>query len=116
MRVFASVAVALSLITTAGCSRGAADAQKSATHTVVMDGTRFQPDDLTVNVGDSIVWINKDPFPHTATSEAGGFDSDEIESGQSWTFEASKAGESRYICTLHRTMKGMLRVKERNGG
>src|SRR5262245_50103108 len=111
MRVFASVAVALSLIGTSGCSRGAADAQKSTTHTVVTDGTHFQPDDLTVNVGDSIVWVNKDPFPHTATSQAGGFDSGEIESDKSWRFKASKAGEFPYICTLHRTMKGMLRVK-----
>jgi plastocyanin len=110
MRVTASIAVILSLLST-GCSRGAVDAQKSTSQTVVIDGTRFQPAELSVNVGDSIVWVNKDPFPHTATSATGGFDSGEIASEKSWTFKAVKAGEFPYVCTLHRNMKGILRVK-----
>jgi len=107
----ASIAMALGLLATAGCSGPAVDAQKSTTHKVVIDGTRFQPEDLTVAVGDSIVWVNDDPFPHTATSTAGGFDSDEIASSKSWTFKAAKAGDFPYVCTLHRNMKGTLHVK-----
>ena len=58
-----------------------------------------------------MVWVNKDPFPHTATSKAGGFDSGEIAAAKSWKFVAAKTGEFEYICTLHPTMKGKLRVE-----
>ena len=111
MRFVASIAVALSLIVTTSCSRPAVDAQKGATHRVVIDGTRFQPDELTIAVGDSIVWVNNDPFPHTATSTDADFDSGEIAPTKSWTFKAVKAGDFPYVCTLHRSMKGTVHVK-----
>jgi plastocyanin len=47
-------------------------ARKPKTHTVVIEGTTFAPASLTIASGDSVVWLNKDPFPHTATSKAGG--------------------------------------------
>ena len=81
------------------------------THTVAMEGTAFQPVALTVKAGESIVWINKDPFPHTVTSSAGGFDSKPLEPAQSWAYVASKPGEFSYTCSLHPTMKGTLRVE-----
>jgi plastocyanin len=82
-----------------------------ATHTVTIEGTRFQPEVLTVEVGDSMAWVNKDPFPHTVTSRAGGFDSHEIQPGNSWTYTARTKGVFPYICTLHPTMRAMLRVQ-----
>jgi plastocyanin len=103
--------VALALLI-CGSSAGAATCKApSTTHTVPIDGLAFQPPALTVKVGDSIVWINKDPFPHTVTSQAGGFDSHPLQQAQSWTYVASKKGEFSYICTLHPTMKGTLRVE-----
>jgi plastocyanin len=81
------------------------------THTVPIDGLAYQPAALTVKVGDSVVWINKDPFPHTVTSQTGGFDSQPLQPAQSWTYVASKKGEFSYVCTLHPTMKGTLRVE-----
>ena len=94
-----------------GIGPGAAALQKPATHTVTIDGTSYQPQSLTVNVGDEVVWVNKDPFPHTVTSKSGGFDSHEIEPDKSWKYTAAKKGDFDYICTLHRTMKGTLVVK-----
>jgi plastocyanin len=86
-------------------------ARKPKTHTVLLEATGFTPANLTVAAGDSIVWVNKDPFPHTATSKEGGFDSKQIQSGKSWKYVASKKGEFPYVCTLHPTMKGVLQVK-----
>ncbi len=92
--------------------RGAAtQARQRKTHTVTIDGTTFQPELLTVAAGDTVVWINKDPFPHTATSKAGAFDSGTIAPEKSWTFRTVKKGEFDYICTLHPTMKARLTVK-----
>ena len=89
----------------------AADVPKPVTHTVTIEGTGFQPAMLTVKAGDSVVWVNKDPFPHTAVSKDAGLDSKEIGAGASWKFVAATKGEFPYICTLHQTMKGVLRVQ-----
>ena len=81
------------------------------THTVSIDGTAFTPAVLTVKVGDSVVWVNQDPFPHTVTSAAGVFDSKALQPKTSWTYTATKAGELPYVCSFHPTMKGTLRVE-----
>ena len=87
----------------------AAPASKPSKHTVVMEAVAFQPKALTIKVGDSVVWVNRDPFPHTATSEA--FDSKVIAAGSSWTYTAKAPDEFPYVCTLHPTMKATLRVR-----
>lgn len=82
-----------------------------ATHTVTIDATAYAPQELAVNVGDTIVWVNKDPFPHTVTSPSGGFDSKSIAPGESWRYKATRKGAYPYVCTFHPTMKGTLRVR-----
>jgi plastocyanin len=101
-------AVALDLLVESRIPRAAG---RPATHTVTIEGTRFQPDELMIAPGEAVVWINRDPFPHTVTATAGAFDSKEIQPGSSWTYKAPKKGELTYVCTLHPTMKGTLRVK-----
>jgi plastocyanin len=89
----------------------AADEPRSKTHTVTIEGMRFQPERLTVARGDTVVWINKDLVPHTATSKAGGFDSQIIEPETSWKLAAQTRGEFAYVCTFHPTMTAMLLVE-----
>lgn len=79
-------------------------------HVVIMEGTQYAPTALTVRRGETVVWKNKDPFPHTVTAP-GVFDSHSIAAGKSWKYRARRAGEFPYVCTLHPTMKGMLRVE-----
>ena len=105
------VVAALGLLSCGSNPGAAADAPKPATHTVTIEGTSFQPAMLTVKAGDSVVWVNKDPFPHTATSEAGRFDSAIIAPDKSWTYTPKRKGKFPYICTLHTTMKATLRVE-----
>ncbi|QNA88237.1 cupredoxin family copper-binding protein [Massilia sp. Dwa41.01b] len=80
-------------------------------HTVLIDGMRFIPQTLEVKRGDTVVWRNKDPFPHTATAPGGGPASPAIAAGASWKFVARARGRYPYLCTLHRTMTGTLVVK-----
>ena len=87
-----------------------ATASKPATHTVLIDGTKYVPETLTVRRGDTVVWINKDPFPHTVTAP-GKFDSHDIAANGSWKYVARAAGDYAYICTLHPNMKGALKVE-----
>jgi plastocyanin len=107
----AVLAVALGLLASSGPA-SAGPAAKPKTHTVTIEGTRFEPANLTVAPGDVIVWVNKDPFPHTVTSKAGRFDSGAIAPDASWKLVARRQrGELPYVCTYHPTMTGTLRVK-----
>lgn len=87
-------------------------AASNSTHTVTMEGVRFEPPSLTVAVGDTITWTNKDPFPHTVTGASGGFDSKNIDPGKSWRYTPRRVGDFPYVCTLHPTMKGVLHVEK----
>ena len=109
MRV-ATLAVAATVIV---CVVGliADERPTSKTHTVTMENMRFQPEHLTVARGDTVVWVNKDLVPHTATSKTGGFDSRIIQAEKSWKFTVRKKGDFAYVCTFHPTMTALLRVK-----
>ena len=107
-----SAALSFAILALLSCSRGQAAAPaQPVTHTVSIENMQFQPATLTVKAGDSVVWVNKDMFPHTATSTSDAFDSGQIEAGASWTFRAATTGEFPYVCSLHPTMGGTLRVE-----
>jgi plastocyanin len=83
----------------------------AATHVVVIENMRFNPSDLTVNIGDSVVWVNKDLFPHTASASSKTFDSGSIGSGGAWRYKASQAGSYPYVCRFHPVMHCTLTVR-----
>ena len=87
-----------------------AESGKAAPHTVAIDGTAYVPETIVVKKGDTVTWVNKDPFPHTVTA-AGKFDSKSIAANGKWSYRAKTAGEFPYICTLHPNMKGTLKVE-----
>jgi plastocyanin len=104
----AGVAAGIAAIVLAG--NGAALAVGPRTHQIVIQGLQYVPETLKVKRGDVVVWVNKDPFPHTVTA-AGAFDSKSIAADKSWRFTASRAGTFAYICTLHSNMKATLQVE-----
>ena len=90
---------------------GVAAVDGARMHEVAIQGLAYVPETLTVRPGDVVVWTNKDPFPHTVTA-AGAFDFGPIAAGKSWRFTVGKKpGTHPYLCTLHTTMKGTLRVE-----
>jgi plastocyanin len=109
LEIAAVVIVALALLSFSR-ARGA-PATKPVTHRVAIEGMQFRPEVVSVSRGDSIVWTNNDLFPHTVTAKSGAFDSHEIKPGESWTYRAAKASELDYVCSLHPTMKAVLRVR-----
>lgn len=100
------LAVALS-----GLSAMSFAATKPKTHTVNIEATQFSPAALEVKPGDTVVWKNKDPFPHNVTAENKAFHSGDLQSDRSWSFKAGKKGVFPYVCTLHPNMKAVLTVK-----
>lgn len=103
-------AIAATCVMAAGVA-AAQSKSKPAVHTVTIEATAFKPDVVDAKVGDTVVWINKDMFPHTATSKAANFDSGTLATGKSWKYKLTKKGEFAYVCTFHPTMKGTIRVK-----
>lgn len=79
-------------------------------HTVVIEAMKFAPEVLHVRRGDTVIWVNRDPFPHNVTAQDGVFASGPIPAGASWKHVTSRKGSSSYLCTLHPSMKAGLVV------
>lgn len=105
----AAACISFGFLLQAGAGMGASAA--STTHTIVISGMKFVPETVTVSRGDTIVWVNKDFFPHTATAQDKSFDSRDIVTNKSWKYVATRKGVFPYVCTLHPTMKATLIVK-----
>lgn len=80
----------------------------------ITDGMVFNPDDLTINVGDTVTWTNDDSMGHTATSTSGptSFDSGNMASGAIWSFTFTEAGTYDYKCSYHSSMTASITVVE----
>lgn len=78
--------------------------------TVVLKDIAFKPAELSVEVGDTVIWRFEDQgIPHNVVADDDSFKSDLKDSGTfEHTFEA--AGEFSYQCTVHPGMKGSIRV------
>ena len=81
--------------------------------TISVDIKSFKFDDaeITIAVGDSIVWLNQDGAPNTATAGDGSFDTGRLGKGVSGEILFTVAGTYDYICTIHPSMKGTVVVK-----
>src|SRR5690348_6430534 len=76
----------------------------------------FDPANMTVKVGTTVVWTNKDSASHTVTSgnpsagPSGTFDSGLIKSDNTFQYKFSSAGTTEYFCTIHPWMTGKVTV------
>ena len=86
-----------------------AAARQPRTHTLVMEKMRFGPSPEGLRVGDTVVWVNRDLFRHTATARDGSFDVD-LDRGESGRTVLRRAGTIPYICRFHPGMTGTLTV------
>jgi plastocyanin len=82
----------------------------------------YSPNPVTINVGNTVTWINNDSTPHTATSgtPTGGADGlfggvagsagIILTPGQTMSHPFTEVGEFPYFCTLHPGMVGTVQV------
>ena len=87
-----------------------ATSARTGVHEVTIDAFAFEPAVVSVDRGDTIVWRNDDPVPHTVTAP-GSFDSGAIAPGGRWRYTAAIRGRHEYICSFHPMMKGLLVVR-----
>lgn len=89
----------------------------------------FSPSVVTVQVGDTITWVNNDKEIHNITSGTGIsrvdfvttthvgspdglFQSGSFKPGQSWSYTFTKPGIFHYFCSIHPWMNGAIVVNE----
>jgi plastocyanin len=81
----------------------------AATIQIVMQDLVFAPAEVSAKVGDTIEWVNKDVFAHTATARNGDFDVS-LPPKKTVTSVLNKAGTVEYYCRFHPNMKAVLKI------
>ncbi|EKE01503.1 MAG: Blue copper protein [uncultured bacterium] len=66
------------------------------TFTVRIKNNSFVSGDITINVGDTVTWTNKDEGGHAVAAQDGSWDSPPLESGESYSRTFSEAGSVEY--------------------
>ena len=71
----------------------------------------YAPDEISVDVGTTVTWVNTDSIAHTSTSNATGWNSGSIPAGRQFSFVFRTAGSFPYRCTIHPGMVGAVIVR-----
>ena len=78
--------------------------------TVNITNFAFAPANLSVKVGDTVTWTNKDEDPHTVVADGDAFRSQVLGSGGTYSFTFPAAGTFAYVCSIHPFMRGTVVV------
>jgi len=100
----------------AGVARGAvsvpsAPQEKPTGAQVKIDNFSFEPREITVAPGTTVVWTNRDDVPHTVTSNDDKFGSKAMDTDDTFSFTFKDAGTYEYYCSVHPKMTGKVIVK-----
>ncbi len=89
--------------------------QQSAPKTVNIEIKEFkyQPETVTIKVGDTVVWTQVDETKHTVTIVTGPetFDSGLLSAGETFSYTFTKPGTYSYKCKPHPGMRGTVIVE-----
>lgn len=76
---------------------------RAATNLVTIGSFFFSPNNLTVNVGDTVVWSNSVLTTHD-TTRSGLWTSGQLTQGQRFSFTFTNVGSFTYFCGIHIVM------------
>ena len=79
-------------------------------HIVEIRAMQFHPSELSVQKGDTVVFINNDMVVHDVTEEnSKSWGSSPLSTGQSFSLVVTASAD--YYCTIHPVMKGHIIAK-----
>ncbi len=110
---FSLMGCAVKTVSTSGTettTAGAIESSTAAKNEITIESNSFKPDSLTIKVGDTVTWINKDSYDHTVKSKTGEFDSGNLTNGAKFSFTFDKEGTYDYFCSIHTFMTGQIIV------
>jgi plastocyanin len=100
------------MLTTVGRARGGGAQEKAPAGVAVkIDNFSFGPAAVTVPVGTTVTWTNRDDIPHTVVSTDGVFKSKALDTDDTFSFVFSKPGIYSYFCSIHPKMTGQIIVQ-----
>jgi plastocyanin len=105
----AAVLIAIVLLLAGSPSVTASDQPPAAE--VKIDNFSFGPQTVTVPVGATVTWTNKDDIPHTVVSTDGLFNSKVRDTDEKFSYTFAKSGTYPYYCTIHPKMTGKVVVQ-----
>lgn len=79
------------------------------TDTVIIAGMKFEPENITVKKGDTILFINNDIVAHNVTEKDSAWQSQVLNPNDKWEYIPDKSYD--YFCSLHLVMKGKITVE-----
>ena len=79
---------------------------------IAMAGMHFGPAPAGLRAGDTILFVNRDIVPHTATARDHSFDV-VVQPHQSGRVTLRHGGAIAFYCRFHPTMQGVLQVAAR---
>ena len=110
-----NMAILLAVLTFGGpgSTFAAAPDDKQASEVVVkIDNFSFSPATITVPVGTTIRWTNRDDIPHTVVSDdKTTFKSRPLDTDDRFSYNFSKEGTYTYFCSIHPKMTAKVVVK-----
>jgi plastocyanin len=89
----------------------ASDQSSAAPAEVKIDNFSFGPQTLTVHVGTTVTWTNRDDIPHNIVSTDGVFKSKIRDTDEKFSYTFTKAGTYTYYCSVHPKMTGKIVVQ-----
>jgi len=107
----APVLVAMLLLFAGAPRLKASDQNSTANAEIKIDNFSFGPQAITVPVGTTVTWINRDDIPHTVVSTEGVFKSKVQDTDEKFSYTFTKAGTYPYYCSVHPKMTGQVIVK-----
>jgi plastocyanin len=85
--------------------------EKAASVEVKIDNFNFEPREITVEAGTTVVWTNRDDVPHTVTSNNDKFTSKALDTDDQFSFTFKDPGTYEYYCSVHPKMTAKVIVK-----
>jgi amicyanin len=70
----------------------------------------FTPAALTIKLGTTVVWTNKDAIAHTVDFMTGNINSKVLNRNDQFTYTFTTPGTYNYICSIHPFMHGSVTV------
>jgi plastocyanin len=102
----------IAMLMLVGSTNVKANDQPSAANAAVnIDNFVFGPQTITVPVGATVTWTNKDDIPHTSVSTDGVFKSKVLDTDEKFSYTFRKPGTYPYYCTIHPKMTGKVVVQ-----
>jgi len=85
--------------------------QQSNETKVTIDNFSFTPQEITVQLGTTVTWVNQDDVPHTVVSNDNKFKSKALDTDDKFSFTFKEPATYAYFCSVHPKMTAKVIVK-----